>query len=211
MTVVGSAVGDGELVVSAAEDPHAVLLLGHGAGGQIDAFDLSELARALPGRGITVARFVQPWKVAGKRISAPAGQLDTAFEAAMHTVRARWPGLPLFTGGRSQGSRVACRTSDRGEVAGVVCLAFPLHPPGRPERSRLPELQTPDQPVLVCQGSRDTFGSAQLVTEVTRGRANVRVVEIEGADHSMRTRKRDGRTPDQVGEQIIAEVAGFIG
>lgn len=191
--MVTTEVGSGRMVWRAPEaTPTAVLLLGHGAGGQLDALDLRALAAELPSRGIVVARFEQPWRTAGRRMSAPAPQLDLAWQAAVAAVREQWPDVPVVVGGRSQGSRVACRTADELDAAGVVCLAFPLHPPGRPEKTRLPELLTPTVPVLVCQGSRDTFGSAGDVRAAASGAENVTVVEIAGADHSMRVRKADG-------------------
>jgi len=204
-------VGPGRMVWRAPEaTPTAVLLLGHGAGGQLDALDLKALATELPSRGIAVARFEQPWRTAGRRMSAPAPQLDLAWQAAVAAVREQWPGVPVVTGGRSQGARVACRTANELKAAGVVCLAFPLHPPGRPEKTRRPELLTPTVPVLVCQGSRDTFGSAGDVREAAAGAANVVVVEIVGADHSMRTRKADGIPQAGVVGLVVDTVTSFV-
>lgn len=203
--------GDGLLLWrDAIDDPAAVLVLGHGAGGQLDALDLVALARALPARGIAVARFEQPWRTAGRRMSAPAPQLDLAWQAAVAVVRDRLPGVPVAVGGRSQGSRVACRTADGLGVSGVVCLAFPLHPPGRPEKTRLAELLTPTVPVLVCQGSRDTFGSAADLRSAASDAANVTVVEILGADHSMRVRKADPIPQSAIAPVVVDAVAGFV-
>lgn len=198
-------------------EPRAVLVLGHGAGGQLDAVDLAKLSASLPDHGVAVVRFEQPWKVAGRRIAAPPTQLDPAFRAALAEVGRRLPGVPLITGGRSQGARIACRTSDdRGPdgvddpVAGVVCLSFPLHPPGRPEKSRLDELLIPDQPVLVCQGSRDSFGTADDLAAQTADADNIAVVEMLGADHSMRRRKTDPLTGTELAERLVDAVLGFI-
>src|SRR5699024_3245035 len=141
---------------------------------------------------------------------------DLAFRVAMAEVRRRLPGVPLVTGGRSQGARIACRTSDdRGPeqsqppVAAVLCLSFPLHPPGRPESSRLDELLVPDQPVLVCQGSRDTFGTASEVAAQTSDVDNVTVLEMPGADHAMRRRKSDPLTGIELAERLTAAVLEF--
>lgn len=225
---VTTEVGDGLLLWRDAQSaegadaaPAAVLVLGHGAGGQLDALDLLALARGLPERGIAVARFEQPWKTAGRRISAPAPQLDLAWQAAVAAVRQQAPGAAVLVGGRSQGARVACRTADAVGAVGVVCLAFPLHPPGRPERSRLAELLTPTVPVLVCQGSRDTFGTAAdlraaidaataSATEGTIDASNIRITEITGADHSMRTRKADPVPQAAVGPLVRDTVADFV-
>ena len=143
----------------AADDPRGALVLGHGAGGGIAARDLqvvTDIARAL---GLSVALVEQPYVVASRRSPAPARQLDAAWRAVVEHLRAGDLGdLPLIVGGRSSGARVACRTAgDCGAVA-VLCLAFPLHAPGRPDKTRLPELETVSVPTLVVQGDRDPFG-----------------------------------------------------
>ncbi|MFL5827356.1 MAG: alpha/beta family hydrolase [Thermoleophilaceae bacterium] len=138
------------------------LVLGHGAGGGVGAPDLVAAAEAAEGLGITVALVEQPYRVAGRRSPAPATQLDAAWTAVIGQLRGdALSGLALITGGRSAGARVACRTAaDAGAVA-VLCLAFPLHPPGKgddPTKSRLAELGAVEVPVLVVQGERDPFG-----------------------------------------------------
>uniref|UniRef100_UPI0028D02299 alpha/beta family hydrolase n=1 Tax=uncultured Leifsonia sp. TaxID=340359 RepID=UPI0028D02299 len=107
------------------------------------------------------------------------------------------------------GARVACRTAADTGAAGVVCLAFPLHPPGRPEKSRREELLTPVVPVLVLQGDRDTFGGAELVAAEADGRANIRVVPVPGADHGMRTLKTSPLDAHGVARLVVGTVAGF--
>lgn len=136
--------------------PAAVLALGHGAGGGIEARDLRALASALPARGVAVALVEQPWRVAGKKVAPAPRTLDAAWSAVWPVLAA--PGAPVIAGGRSAGARVACRTARGLGAAGVVALAFPLHPPGRPERSRAEELTGAGVPVLVVQGERDPFG-----------------------------------------------------
>jgi predicted alpha/beta-hydrolase family hydrolase len=127
-----------------------------------------------------VARVTQPYRVAGRR-SPPAGPvLDGAWLPVVTKVRSgRGLGLlPVVFGGRSSGARVACRTASAGHAAGVLALAFPLHPPGHPERSRVDELAEPTVPVLVVQGDRDPFGMPPAAV----GR---RIVVVAG-DHSLR-------------------------
>jgi uncharacterized protein len=144
-----------------ADDPKAALALGHGAAGGIGARDLVAVTEAVQAEGVSVALVEQPYVVAGRRAPAPAGQLDTAFSAVVaHLTGGELEGLPLVTGGRSLGARVACRTSASLGAAAVLCLAFPVHPPGRddPEHNRLPELDAVDVPTLVVQGDRDPFG-----------------------------------------------------
>jgi uncharacterized protein len=145
--------------VDAVDRPLAALVLGHGAGGGIQAPDLVGAAQAARSAGVSVALVEQPYRVAGRRSPAPATQLDAAWIAVVSQLRAGpLGGLALLTGGRSAGARVACRTAAETESVGVLCLAFPLHPPGRPERSRLAELDAVEVPTLVVQGDRDPFG-----------------------------------------------------
>ncbi|WP_433229199.1 alpha/beta family hydrolase [Micromonospora sp. CA-248260] len=151
--------------------PTSLLVLGHGAGGAVDAPDLLALRDAARDAGVVVARVTQPYRVAGRRAPAPAGHLDEAWTAVLAALRHRHPELPLLVGGRSSGARVACRTARAVGAAGVVALAFPLHPPGRPERSRADELVT-GLPTLVVNGDRDPFGTptaAGPVEVVVRG------------------------------------------
>jgi len=154
--------------------PRGVLALGHGAGGGVEAPDLVAVRDAAVAVGFTVARITQPYRVAGRRAPAPAGQLDTAWLAVVGTLG----GAPLIVGGRSSGARVACRTAAAAGAVGVLALAFPVHPPGRPEKSRLAELST-GLPTLVVSGDRDPFGMPPEGPD----RA---VVVIPGAVHDLR-------------------------
>jgi predicted alpha/beta-hydrolase family hydrolase len=138
-------------------EPRAVLLLGHGAGGGVSAPDLVVAAGAALAQDVHVVLVEQPYRVAGRRAPAPAGQLDAAWLAVVEHVRADL-GVPLVVGGRSSGARVACRTATASGAVGVLCLAFPVHPPGKPEKDRLHELVLPTAPVLVVQGRSDPFG-----------------------------------------------------
>src|SRR5438105_13937908 len=119
------------------DSPRAALVLGHGAGGGVEAPDLRGAARAANEAGLSVALVEQPYRVAGRRSPAPAKQLDEAWLAVAPQL---FPALPLIVGGRSAGARVACRTAATTEAVAVLCLAFPVHPPGRPEKTRLAEL-----------------------------------------------------------------------
>jgi predicted alpha/beta-hydrolase family hydrolase len=152
--------GPARAEVHDAPGARAVMALGHGAGGGFGAADLVAARDAAVGAGVTVVTVEQPYKVAGRRV-APAEQLDAAWAVAVPAVlEARGlAALPLVFGGRSSGARVACRTSSAFDrVVGVLCLAFPEHPPGRPEKSRMAELEGVTVPVLVVQGERDPFG-----------------------------------------------------
>ncbi|ASW56582.1 alpha/beta family hydrolase [Plantactinospora sp. KBS50] len=152
-------VGPAEVVHDVPDgSPVSLLVLGHGAGGTVDAPDLAAVTAAVVWAGVLVARVTQPYRVAGRRAPAPADRLDEAWSAVVAALRGRsGPPLPLVVGGRSSGARVACRTARSVGAAGVLALAFPAHPPGRPERSRDGELDT-GLPTLVINGDRDAFG-----------------------------------------------------
>jgi uncharacterized protein len=138
------------------DSPTGLLVLGHGAGGGVGSPDLVGATDAAREAGLSVALVEQPYRVAGRRSPAPAGQLDAAWVSVISQLPVE--GLPLLVGGRSAGARVACRTAAEVGAAAVLCLAFPLHPPGKPEKSRLEELDAVDVPTLVVQGERDPFG-----------------------------------------------------
>jgi predicted alpha/beta-hydrolase family hydrolase len=178
--------GPGELVLEEAGSPVAGLLLGHGAGGSEAAWDLSLLARDLPGSGISVARYRQPWLVAGRKVAGPPPSLDRAWLPALQAVRQRWAGVPLFSGGRSAGARCACRCFDATQ-SGLVLLSFPLHPPGKPERSRIAELAGAAGPALVVQGAADPFGTPVDVARALAdaGYSGERIIPVPGATHSL--------------------------
>jgi uncharacterized protein len=160
----------------------AVLVLGHGAGGGIDAADLRTVADAAHAEGLAVALVEQPYRVAGRRTPPRAPQLDAAWVAVVEELRAReLAGLPLVAGGRSSGARVACRTAETLGAIAVLCLAFPLVPPRRtakPPQSRLSELEAVRVPVLVVQGESDRFGMPPASTTRT-------VVTVAG-DHGLK-------------------------
>lgn len=140
------------------EKPLAALVLGHGAGGGVESPDLVAAAGAAHEAGLTVALVEQPYRVAGRRSPAPAQQLDAAWVAVIEQLGFE---VPLIAGGRSLGARVACRTAADTGAAAVLCLAFPLHPPGKaddPSKSRLAELDAVKVPTLVVQGEHDPFG-----------------------------------------------------
>ena len=167
-----------------ADEPRAALVLGHGAAGGVAAGDLVAVTVAALMEGFSVALVEQPYRVAGRRSPAPARQLDAAWTAVVeHLVAGDLRELPLVVGGRSLGARVACRTAEAAGAAGVLCLAFPLQPPGRagkePSPSRLPELEQVTIPMLVVQGERDRFGIPPAGPRRT-------VVQVPG-DHSLRT------------------------
>ncbi|APU17295.1 MULTISPECIES: alpha/beta family hydrolase [Actinoalloteichus] len=162
-----------------AEEGTAVLLLGHGAGGGVDAPDLVAAARGATAAGVHVALVQQPYRVAGRRAPAPARQLDAAWLAVARWLGENWfRDLPMVFGGRSSGARVACRTASAGGAAAVLCLAFPVAPPKTPERHRLAELDAVDVPLLVVQGERDAFGRPESGSH--------REVVVVAGDHALK-------------------------
>jgi predicted alpha/beta-hydrolase family hydrolase len=170
--------------VRTADDARAALLLGHGAGGGVNAPDLVAVAGVALAEAVTVVLVEQPYRVAGRRSPPRAPQLDAAWITVVEHLRAGdLGGLPLIAGGRSSGARVACRTAEATGAIGVLCLAFPLRPPRKegaePAPSRLPELEAVTVPVLIVQGERDPFG---MPPEGLR-----REVAVIRGDHGLKT------------------------
>lgn len=177
--------------------PRAALVLGHGAGGGVQAPDLKAATAEALERDVSVALVEQPYRVAGKKSSPRPARLDPAWLAVTaHLAAAELKGLPQITGGRSAGARVACRTAGEGGAVGVLCLAFPLQPPARKDgsqsESRQDELDAVDVPMLVVQGVRDRFGMPRSAGRRT-------VVEIAG-DHGLKSDAEALRTA--VGEWL---------
>jgi uncharacterized protein len=170
-----------------AHGPSGVLVLGHGAGGGVGAPDLLAAVSAATAAGWRAVRMEQPWRVAGRRVAAAPPRLDEAWLAALEQVERSGP---LVVGGRSAGARVACRTAVTTGAAAVLCLAFPLHPPGRPERTRAPELAGAGRPVVVVQGARDTFGTPADLAAL--GLPGVEILEAP-SDHGLAPRTKAGR------------------
>jgi uncharacterized protein len=193
--------GDARLVRNRSRHPIATLLLGHGAGGGVEARDLVALAEGLPRHGVTVVRLEQPWRVAGRKVAPRPQVLDECLVAASDRLRVR---TPLITGGRSAGARSAARTARELGASGYLALAFPLHPPGRPEKSRLRELQAVTVPTLVVQGERDPFGAPE---EFPPDRE---LTVVPGADHGFSVLKRGAVTEQEAMAIIVEAVLEFV-
>jgi predicted alpha/beta-hydrolase family hydrolase len=161
------------------------LVLGHGAGGGVESVDLLELTSEAAGAGWRVIRVEQPWRVAGRRIAPAPPRLDEGWAAVLDRLRAVDLLVgPLVLGGRSAGARVACRTATAQGAAGVLALAFPLHPPGKPEKSRAGELTHVSVSICVVQGETDAMGRPEAIAAVLTGRANASVYAVAG-DHAL--------------------------
>ncbi|MFF3944004.1 alpha/beta family hydrolase [Streptomyces sp. NPDC001902] len=202
METVPTPVGDARVTWHRARRPRAVVALGHGAGGGVEARDLQALAAALPPRGWTVALVEQPWRVAGKKVAPAPKTLDTAW-TALWPALAR-PGLPVVAGGRSAGARVACRTAVELGAVAVLALSFPLHPPGRPEKSRAGELTGAGVPVLALQGGRDPFGRPDEFPE------GHEPVEVPYGDHGFAVPKSADLTQEAALSVITDAVLGWL-
>ncbi|WP_338896173.1 alpha/beta family hydrolase [Streptomyces sp. TG1A-60] len=169
-----------------------VLAAGHGAGGGVEARDLQALAAVLPAHGVTVALVEQPWRVAGRKLAPAPKTLDVGWRGVWPALSK--PGLPVIAGGRSAGARVACRTARELGAAAVLALSFPLHPPGRPEKSRADELLGAGVPTLVVQGGNDPFGKPEEFPEGASGptgsNGSYGLVEVPYGDHGFAVPKR---------------------
>jgi predicted alpha/beta-hydrolase family hydrolase len=139
-------------------DPAFLLVMTHGANGGVDTPDLKAVRAVALELGGAVARVLQPFRVAGRRAPGSAARQDEAWLTVVAALRERFGDLPLVQCGRSNGARVACRTAVKASARGVIALAFPLHPPGRPEHSRAEELRQAAVEVVVVSGVRDPFG-----------------------------------------------------
>lgn len=201
--IVTTPVGDARITWHRADTARAVLALGHGAGGGIEARDLRALAAALPAAEVSVALVEQPWRVAGKKVAPAPKTLDAAWSGLWPALCA--PGLPVIAGGRSAGARVACRTGKELGAEAVLALSFPLHPPGRPEKSRGGELTGAGLPTLVVQGGRDPFGRPEEFP------AGTGLVEVPGGDHGFAVPKRAETGQEQALAVLTDGVRRWLG
>ncbi|MET3960788.1 putative alpha/beta-hydrolase family hydrolase [Marmoricola sp. OAE513] len=185
--LVPTAVGEARVVTYAARRAQVRLVLTHGAGGGVDAPDLVRLTADLPGQRITVALVEMPWRVQGKKLAPRPAVIDESYLAVLSALRST---TPFVLGGRSAGARSACRIAAGAGAVGVLALSFPLHPPGRPEKSRLEELAGAGLPTLVVQGGNDPFGRPEEFP------GDVELATVPFGDHSMKVPKRAPLTQD---------------
>lgn len=184
-----------------ARRPTATLALGHGAGGGIEAGDLTALAARLPRQDINVFLIEQPWRRAGKKVAPAPKVLDEAWIATIGQLRIR---TPLVLGGRSAGARVACRTAAGLGASGVLALSFPLHPPGNPEKTRVAELEGSSLPTLVVQGEKDPFGTPEEFPPLTE------MAVVPDADHSFKVPKRAELSQQETYELLVEAVLEWV-
>ncbi|MFF4041668.1 alpha/beta family hydrolase [Streptomyces sp. NPDC001816] len=201
--IVETDAGTARITWHRAKKARLVLAVSHGAGGGVEARDLQALAQVLPGHGVTVALVEQPWRVAGRKVAPAPKTLDTGW-------RGIWPALagmalPVISGGRSAGARVACRTATELGAHAVLALSFPLHPPGRPERSRADELLGAGAPTLVVQGGNDPFGKPEEFPE-----GAYELVEVPYGDHGFAVPKRAEITQERALEIVTGGVVEWV-
>ncbi|GGS75757.1 alpha/beta hydrolase family protein [Streptomyces violaceus] len=202
--IIETGAGPARITWHQAKKARLVLAVSHGAGGGIEARDLKALATVLPAHGVTVARVEQPWRVAGKKLAPAPKTLDVGWRGIWPALAG--PGLPVVSGGRSAGARVACRTAAELGAHAVLALSFPLHPPGKPEKSRADELLGSGVPTLVVQGGNDPFGKPE---EFPTG--SYELVEVPYGDHGFAVPKRAEISQDEAVALITDAVVEWTG
>ncbi|WP_217215497.1 alpha/beta family hydrolase [Streptomyces sp. AC550_RSS872] len=204
--IVGTDAGDARITwhPAPASKTRLVLAVSHGAGGGIEARDLRALAEVLPAHGVTVARVEQPWRVAGKKVAPAPKTLDVGWRGLWPALAA--PGLPVISGGRSAGARVACRTAVELGAHAVLALGFPLHPPGKPDKSRADELLGAGVPTLVVQGGNDPFGKPEEFPD-----GDFEMVEVPYGDHGFAVPKRAPLGQDEAVAIVTDSVVKWAG
>lgn len=187
-----------------------IVVLSHGAGGGMDEPVLETVARGLAAAGLRVARFEFPYMAArradGRR--RPPDRQPVLLDTWREAVAALGGGSAVVIGGRSMGGRMASLVADELDVRGLVCLGYPFHPPGRPERLRTAHLAALRTPALIVQGTRDPFGGPADLASYRLSPA-IRVAWIEDGDHGLAPRRASGRTRAQNLEEAVGLVAEF--
>ncbi|MGW4300080.1 alpha/beta hydrolase family protein [Streptomyces sp. NPDC004646] len=201
--IVETDIGTARLTWHRAQDARWVMAVSHGAGGGVEARDLQALAGVLPGHGVSVVLVEQPWRVAGKKVAPAPKTLDAGWRGVWPAVAGM--GLPVIAGGRSAGARVACRTAAELGARAVLALSFPLHPPGKPEKSRADELLGAGVPALVVQGGNDPFGRPGEFPE-----GGFELVEVPGADHGLAVPKRSPLTQEEALKTVTDGVVRWV-
>ena len=205
-----------DFLLDGPEDAATTILLAHGAGAPMDSPAMASVAKALAGQGLRVARFEFGYMAArrtgGRRPVPRAERVMPEYVAAVAALAA--PGR-LVIGGKSMGGRVASMVADglnaQGKVAGLLCLGYPFHPPGRPGQHRTAHLERLATPALICQGTRDPFGTREEVAGYALS-PRIEMLWLEDGDHDQRPRKAvSGLTAaDHLGT-VAARVAAWAG
>jgi hypothetical protein len=200
-----------EFLFDGPEGAPITLVLAHGAGAPMNSTFLNVVARGVAQGGVRVARFEFPYMRArreGGRRGAP-DRGPVLEEAWRNAIERLGGGGSLVIGGKSLGGRIASMVADGSGVRGLVCLGYPFHPPGKPDRLRTKHLETLRTPALIVQGTRDSLGSREDVAGY-RLSASIRTAWIEDGDHSFKPRATSGRTETQNLSEAIARVQEFL-
>ena len=199
-----------ELIFDGPLDSAATVVLCHGAGAGIDTPFMDAFAHGLAAQNLRVARFEFPYmksirETGRRRPPDRAAVLLQTWEEVIDGLDTK----PLLIGGKSLGGRIASMVADKKRVNGLICLGYPFHPPGKPNRLRTEHLLTMKTPTLICQGSRDPFGTAEEVPQYGLP-ASIRVHWLGDGDHSFNPRKRSGRSREQNWQEAIQAIVKFI-
>lgn len=199
-----------DLLIDGRADAPLTVALAHGAGGPMDSPFMAFFAAGLAAAGWRVVRFEFPYMQATREdgIRRPPDRTDVLMKAWHQVITDLGPER-LIVGGKSLGGRIASMVADRLGVRGLVCLGYPFHPPGKPERLRTEHLGTLVTPALIVQGTRDAFGNRDEVAAYPLSPA-VRLHWIEDGDHGFRPRAASGRTEEQNRDEALGRVLAFL-
>jgi predicted alpha/beta-hydrolase family hydrolase len=196
-----------DFLIDGPDDAAATLVLAHGAGGPMRSSFLATMARGLAKRGIRVVRFEFPYMAAKRKAPDREPVLLDSWRAVVAELGG---GAAVFTGGKSMGGRMASMVADELGVRGLVCLGYPFHPPGKPERTRTKHFETLRTPALIVQGERDPFGTRDDVAGYQLSDA-IRIEWLPDGDHSFKPRASSGTTEPENLERAIEATAAFLG
>jgi uncharacterized protein len=200
--------------VAKREQAGVTLILGHGAGaGQTSGFMVS-FASGLAARGIEMVTFNFLYMEQGRRLPDPKDKLEACYRAVIETVAHRKRGRgKLAIGGKSMGGRIASQVAARRapDVAGLVLLGYPLHPPGKKDQLRAKHLSQIKAPMLFVQGSRDAFGTPdELRPIITKLKAPTELYEVAGGDHSFKVLKRAVVTQEDTHKAVLDRIEQWL-
>ena len=200
-----------QLLYDGPKDATATLVLAHGAGAPMDSPFMNAIAAGVGASGIRVVRFEFPYMSARRQTGKRAApDREPVLRAAWNQViEELGGGQRLVIGGKSMGGRIASMIADESGALGLVCLGYPFHPPGRPERQRVEHLRHLRTMALIVQGTRDSLGSYEEVGAYELS-PRVRMAWIEAGDHSFKPPKRSGRTLEQNLAEAVSLVSSFV-
>lgn len=200
-----------ELLINGPDKAQWTVALAHGAGAAMDTAFMNHFATGLAGAGFRVIRFEFPYMAAHRKSGArkPPDREPVLRETWLNIVAKLGP-QRLVIGGKSMGGRIASMIADEAGVAGLVCLGYPFHPVGKPEKLRVEHLRTIKTPTLIVQGERDTFGGREEVKKYKLPQA-VEVKWMKDGDHSFKPRKSSGATEPENLVGALQAIETFLG